>query len=302
MQNHTKGTIYAIITALFWGVLAIALKVADPLADPATIVWFRFFVAFIFLAIWQAYREPESFRILIKPPLLLIVASLALSWNYIGFMFGVHYTTPSNAQLFIQAGPVLLAIAGITFFKEPVGRTQILGFILAIAGLAIFYSQQLQVAGKGTGYTKGVLLTLSAAIAWGVYATLQKKLVSKYSPHALNLFLFGLPILLYLPFIKLGPLLHLHWGWWFLMLFLGLNTLFAYIYVASALKYTDASKVSIIIILNPLITFMLMAILSAIHVTWIKSENFTVLSVVGAFVVIAGAILVVRKKRVKNFA
>jgi hypothetical protein len=37
MQNHLKGLIYAGITALFWGVLAIALKIIDHDIEPATI-------------------------------------------------------------------------------------------------------------------------------------------------------------------------------------------------------------------------------------------------------------------------
>jgi drug/metabolite transporter (DMT)-like permease len=299
MQNHAKGTLYAVITALFWGVLAIALKVADPLASPTTIVWLRFVVAFSVLACWQAFKEPESFKILARPPILLIVATIALCWNYIGFMLGLHFTTPGNAQLFIQVGPILLAVVGLTLYKEPIGRFQVIGFILAVAGLVVFYKDQLNNSGHGINYTKGILLTLSAAVAWAVYASLQKKLVSKYTPHTLNLFLFGLPVIVYLPFINLAPLLHLQWYWWPLLVFLGLNTLFAYIYVAAALKYTDASKVSIILILNPLITFILMGVLEALDVSWIKAENFTLLSVAGALTVIGGAILVVRKKRVK---
>jgi drug/metabolite transporter (DMT)-like permease len=91
-------------------------------------------------------------------------------------------------------------------------------------------------------------------------------------------------------------LFHLHWGWWLLFIFLGLNTLFAYIYIAAALKYTDASKVSIIIILNPLITFITMGILTALKVSWIADEKFTPLSIAGALIVLAGAVLVVWKK------
>ncbi|NQU85183.1 MAG: DMT family transporter [Mariniphaga sp.] len=143
MQNHTRGIIYASITVFFWDFLAIALKVAVNEIEPITIVWFRFLIAFIFLTTWQAFKNPGSFKILIKPPILLIFAALALSWNYLSFMFGVHFTTPSNAQLFIQTGPVTLAIIGFTFFKERLGLRQVFGFMLAISGLVLFYNQQL---------------------------------------------------------------------------------------------------------------------------------------------------------------
>ncbi|MBN1820390.1 MAG: DMT family transporter [Prolixibacteraceae bacterium] len=298
MHNHTKGIIYASITAFFWGFLAIALKVASREFEPVTIVWFRFFVAFTFLAVWQGFKNPSSFKILIKPPLLLILAALGLSWNYLGFMFGVHYTTPSNAQLFIQTGPITLAIVGITFFKEKLGRRQIIGFILAIAGLGLFYNQQLgQFIESENIYIKGVFLTISSALAWATYASLQKKLVTRFSVQTLNLFLFGFPALIYLPFINLSPLFELHWTWFLLMIFLGANTFIAYTCIANALKYTEANKVSMIIILNPLITFATMGILTYLDVSWITGERFTLLSVIGALIVLSGAMLVAGKKK-----
>jgi len=298
MQNHTKGIIYACITAFFWGFLAIALKVAVREVDPKTIVWFRFFVAFMMLAVWQLTQNPSSFKILIKPPILLIIAALALSWNYIGFMIGIDRTTPSNAQLFIQTGPIILAIAGFLIFKEKVNRNQMIGFAIAIAGFLFFYHDQLSAFFESHGrYKSGVLFTISGAIAWALYAVLQKKLVVKYSVQTLNLFLFGLPTLLYLPVINLNPLFHLHWTWWLLMFFLGANTFIAYTCLAQALKYTEANKVSVIIIINPIITFVTMGILTEMKVSWIELEKFSLITIIGASLVILGAILVSRKPK-----
>ncbi len=296
MQNQTKGIVYAIVTAFFWGFLAIALKLASQHIDPVTIVWFRFLVAFIMLAIWVLFKSPASFGILLRPPLLLVFAALALSWNYMGYMLGIHYTTPSNAQLFIQSGPLILATAGFIIFKEQLRRQQVLGYLVAIVGFLFFYRDQLSAFFETQAHYKtGILLTLSGAVAWSVYAILQKQLVSKYSVDRLNLFLFALPTLLYLPFVKFSPLLHLHWTWWLLLLFLGANTFIAYTCMANALKYTEANKVSIIVILNPMITFAVMGILTAMDVSWIQHERFSLVTIIGATIVFAGAILVVAK-------
>lgn len=298
MQNHTKGIIYAAITAFFWGFLAIALKLAVQEVDPKTIVWFRFFTAFILLSVWQLVQNPSSFKILVRPPLLLVLAAVALSWNYLGFMLGIHYTTPSNAQLFIQTGPIMLAVAGFLLFKEKINRNQIIGFAVAIIGLSFFYSDQLSAFFESRKeYNIGVLFVISGAVAWAVYAILQKKLVGKFSVQSLNLFLFGLPSVLYLPFINLTPVLQLHWTWWLLLFFLGANTFIAYTCLAQALKYTEANKVSIIIIINPIITFITMGILTWLDVKWIAHERFSLVTILGAALVIAGAILVSKKSR-----
>ncbi len=300
MQNHTKGIIYAAVTAFFWGFLAIALKVAVREVDPFTVVWFRFAVAFSLLAIWQLFKKPSSFKIYKKPPLLLILAAVGLTWNYISFMLGIHYTTPSNAQLFIQTGPIMLAVAGFVFFKEKINRNQIVGFAIAISGLAFFYHDQLSAFFDAQGqYIKGVAFILSSALAWATYAISQKKLVVNYSVESLNLFLFGVPALLFIPFVNFSPLLQLHFSWWLLLLFLGLNTIVAYTCLAQALKYTEANKVSMIIIVNPIITFITMGILTKFDVSWIAHERFSIITIIGASLVITGAILISKKARKK---
>lgn len=301
MSNQAKGILYTLITVLMWGVLAIALKVATKEIDSPTIVWFRFSLAFSALFAWMLIKTPRELKILYKPSWLIVLSSVALAWNYMGFMLGIQYTSPSNAQVAIQSGPLLLALFGILFFKEKISKIQILGFLIAILGFWIFYRQHVEAvpAGQGSQYTKGMLITFSGAVAWAIYAAFQKKLVLSYPVGTLNVFIFGLPVLLYLPFVDFANLAHLSLGYWALLVFLGANTLISYGCLSLALKYLEAGKVSIIIILNPIITFVLMGILTSLSVEWIAGEHFSVLSITGALIALGGAVLVVRKKRQK---
>ena len=116
MNDRKKGIILSLITTLMWGLLAIALKVAVSKVPSATIVWLRYSMAFSALFVWFLLTNRKELIIMVRPPWQLIVATLALAVNYIGFMLGVKYTSPSNAQVIIQVGPILLALAGIYFF------------------------------------------------------------------------------------------------------------------------------------------------------------------------------------------
>jgi len=281
-----------------WGVLAIALKVASKAIDSPTIVWFRFSLAFSGMAIWALFNDPKALKILYKPSLILVISTLMLAWNYIGFMWGVQYTTPGNAQVAVQTGQVVLAIFGVVFFKEKLSLVQGLGFLLALIGFWIFYQQHLTaLPANKSEYTKGMLLTVSAALTWAVYAAMQKKLIRQHPVTTLNLFIFGLPILLYLPFANFESLAHLSLGYWLLLIFLGANTLISYVCLSLALKYMEAGKVSVLLIMNPIITFVIMGVLTWLQVTWIAPEHFSVLSILGALLALSGAILVVRKKK-----
>jgi drug/metabolite transporter (DMT)-like permease len=298
MLNTYKGITYAIITAILWGMLAVALKVSLNTLTPADVSWFRFFMAFIVLSGYYLFRKPHYLRILKKPPLLLVIATCCLAVNYYGFIAGVNLTTPGVAQVFIQLGPVLLAVSGFVIFREKANWRQIVGLVMVFLGLLVFYQDHMQliVSGKGIWRT-GVLWVLLAAVTWAAYSVMLKILILKHPPMQLNLFIFGLPVLLYLPFVDFSHFMGIGITGWLILLFLGLNTLFAYGLLSLAMQYAEANKISVILVLNPLLTFAIMAVLSYTKVSWIDPEHFTVITVIGALIVLAGAVLTILRKK-----
>jgi len=78
-----------------------------------------------------------------------------------------------------------------------------------------------------------------------------------------------------------------------ILTYLGLNTVLAYGSLSQAIKLTEATRVSVIITLNPIITFVTMAILTRLQVSWIGPENFSIFSIFGALSVLGGAVLVI---------
>ncbi len=138
-DQRVKGIIYASITAVMWGFLAIALKVASGIMDPVTIVWFRFVVAFSILFLFFLFTKPSELKIFKKPPIFLVIASIALGINYLAFLYGVELTTPSTAQVIIQIGPIFLGFVGLIFFKEKISMRQGIGFMIDGYGLFLFY-------------------------------------------------------------------------------------------------------------------------------------------------------------------
>ncbi len=297
ITSNTKGILFASFTAFLWGFLSIILKISLNDLSPVDVTWARFFIAFTALSLYSLFTEKNHFKIFIKPPLLLILAALCLGLNYFGYISGLNYTSPSIVQVFIQIGPVLLAISGFVIYKETAIKRQVLGLIIVILGLAIFYNEQLSVLiGEKVIYNLGVLWVILGAIAWAAYAIIQKRLVRFNDPMRLNLVLFGLPAIIFLPFVKFIAFTSLDVGAWIILILLGLNTLLAYSALAFALKYLEANKVSVIITLNPVITFVAMAILSEIQVSWISPERFTLLTIIGAVLVVLGAIMTILKK------
>jgi len=282
-----------------WGFLAIGLKVAAEDVSPITIVWFRFTVAFIVLVIYYTLFDRDKLKIITHPPLLIIIGGIALGGNYIGFNMGVHLTSPTIGQVFVQVGPVMLAVSGIVFFKEKFSVRQAFGLLVVGVGLFIFYNEKLSAIGNDAipNLNIGILWLLFGAFSWVFYGIIQKKEVVNYDPMQLNLLIFGVPALLLSPVAEYNVFPTLNSNQWLLMAYLGLNTLLAYGSLSYALKYLEANKVSIIIILNPLITFAAMAYLSEINVFWIKNESYSILTVIGAVTALTGVIITILKRK-----
>jgi len=209
-------------------------------------------------------------------------------------MQGVHITTPINAQIYIQIGPVLFALGGIFIYKEKITWIHIVGFAIVILGYVLFYYEQMGVSAQnGPQYFHGVVLILSAGVTWAVYAILQKLLIHKYTPNQLNLFIFGYCSLLFLPFAKFSTFGQISTIDWILLVHHGLNTIFAYGSIALAIKFMEANKVSLIVTLNPVITVLIMVVFGELGAKWISQEHFSLLSMIGGTLALTGAAFVV---------
>jgi len=300
-NDNRKGAIYAMLTASLWGFMAIILKVITYELAPITVVWFRFAIAFLTLAAWTLIFRRSDFSIFKHPPFLLFLAALFLAGNYTGFIAGIQYVSPSSSQVFIQIAPVSFALSGIIIFREHVNRRHIVGFILVLAGIGLFYSEQLRDLTAGAeNFTRGMLLVLGGGLAWAAFATTQKALLKKIGPNQLNLFIYGACALALSPLVRFSQLDGMPAVNWYILIYLGLNTVLAYGSLAMAIKLTEATRVSVIITLNPIITFVTMAILSRLDVSWIEPEAFSLLSIFGALSVLAGAITVIYAGWKKN--
>ncbi len=298
MNKEIKGLVYAGATTLLWGFLGIVLKFILVDLDSLSVVWFRFLSAFLLLLVLFLIKKPGDLKIIKRPPLLLIIAGVSLGLNYYFYMLGIEYTNPSITNVIIQVGPILLAFVGVVIYKEQIGFRQGVGFLLALCGFSLFYYDQLS-SGAGDIYTDlnfGINMTVLAAIFWVIFASLQKKLTRDYSSHQINLLVYLIPTLMFLPLIDFSSFFNLEASVWAILLFLGLNTLFAYGALGEALKYAPANKVSIIITLNPIITLIAMNIMDGMGFDWLGKEMTSVYGYVGAVLIVAGATFAILRK------
>ncbi len=302
MSEKNKGILFAGITSLFWSMLPIKLKVALGFIDPFTIVWFRFAFAFLGIVIFFLFTDPSTFKIIFRPPILALVASISLGINYFTYLYGITLTSAGNAQIIIQFGPMVLAMVGVFLFREKFIGIQFIGLFLLLMGFVLFYFNKISKMHMGQhDFHIGSLWVFGAAVAWAVYAAIQKELVKTIGPQKLNIIFYGVCFFLFCPLANFKSLSALNFNQWAIMISLGINTLVAYGLIGEALKRIPANTVGVIITLNPLLTLIFIWTFNKMGLNIIQAENLTFLGIFGSLIFLLGAILVIIGPNLKKW-
>jgi drug/metabolite transporter (DMT)-like permease len=285
------GLALAIATALFWATLPVALKVSLEVVDPWTLTWFRFLFATLALGAFMAWRgQFRQFRGLpARTWGLLAIAAIGLIGNYIGYLLGLNYTSPANAQLLIQLAPLLMAAGGVIVFKERLNGAQLTGYLAVAVGLVLFFVEQQARAATPSTYAFGGSLIVGAAATWAVYALVQKQLLRRLDSQAVLWIIYAAAALLLLPLANPTSLFALDAKHWIAVLYCAVNTIGAYGAFAEALAHWEASRVSAILALTPLLTMATVATFAAFVPGLVAPERIGTLGWIGAVTVVAGS-------------
>ncbi len=280
-------------TAVFWATLPLALKLSLEHVDAITLTWFRFLVAAITTGLWLGWRgQLRSYATLgNRQRGMLALAAAMLLGNYVFYLLGVRDTSPANAQLLIQLAPLLMAMGGIVVFGERFGRAQWFGMALLAFGLWLFFDDQRQHT-MSPDYGAGSTWVILAAVVWAVYALLQKQLLMRLNAMQILFAIYLLAALALTPFAQPRALLGLDPLHAALVLYCAANTVAAYGAFAEALAHWEASRVSAILALTPLLCIATIAIAHALWPQFIAAERIGTFGYLGAGLVIGGSLAV----------
>jgi drug/metabolite transporter (DMT)-like permease len=294
------GLALSLLTVLLWGVLPISLSITLQKLDVYTLTWFRFLVSFCLLAIYLKWRGnlPTVSQLGSTSPKLVAIATIFLAMNYILYVKGLAITTPTNAQVLIQLAPILMGFGGLVIFKERYILFQWIGIGILTIGFILFFNEQLSnlITVQST-YLFGSGLIVLAAITWSIYALAQKQLLQSLSSAHIMLIIYGGCALIFTFFATPSKIFTLNLLQSGMLIFCALNTLIAYGAFAEALEHWQASRVSAVLSITPIVTLLSSYFVSEISQNLIVAEHFTLLGIVGAILVVCGSTAIALGKR-----
>lgn len=292
--NWKLGLGFSLITAIMWGALAIALKVVLVEMDSLTLTWYRFSVSAVIALLWYGHRSAGAVKRLLSRPLLplTLVAVFGLLSNYILYLVGLDNTTAEAAQILIQLAPLLLLLGSVWLFKEPFSPIQWLGVVAFITGFLFFFHHRLSsLAIQDESYLLGMFALLVSGVLWASYGLAQKQLLKHVNANDLLLLIYISGALCFLPAASPSQIERLDSLGLAMLAFVSLNTIVAYGCFGMAMTHWEASRVSAVITISPLLTLLFIFISNTLYPGFVQTEPLDWLNWLGATLVVSGSVL-----------
>jgi drug/metabolite transporter (DMT)-like permease len=287
------GFSLALLTAVLWGLLPIALKWLLSSMSAATITWIRFLVAAVLVGVvLYSRRQLPSLRGLSKKvKVLLLITAAGLLLNYILYLNALSLLKAETAQMLVQLAPFLMMLGAVYLFKERLLLWQKIGAWLLVFGLLLFFNDRLALLlTRFDSEGVGVLLVIVAAVAWACYALAQKQLLMSFNSQQIMWLIYMAGALCFLPATELTPVLELSAWRWGIVAFCCLNTIVAYGAFAEALQHWQAANVSAVLAITPLLTIGFAQLLAYFYPQF-PVESLNGVAWVGALLVVVGSML-----------
>jgi RarD protein len=287
-DNRGRAGIYLILVvqSLTAAGTHLIAKVVVQVVDPFTLTLVRTLIALAGMSAvllmrgrWFHIRREDW-------PLVLGLSFLVIPVNQFLFLYGMRFTTPSNAALLYATTPIFVLLFAHWFQGERLTRRKVSGVLLGFLGVIVVIFERGVVTSREFVY--GNLVMCVAVVAWALYTAYGKRLIAKYGPLEASAATLVVGTLLFLP-IGILPALSFPFetltsSHWLQILYLGLVTsVLAYLLWYFALARTEATKVALFTYLQPVLTTVLAVIL--------LGQGITVSFVLGGLLALGGVIL-----------
>ena len=115
------------------------------------------------------------------------------------FRSGLSLTSPIDASIVVTMLPIVTMLLAALFLREPVTQMKVIGVLVGASGalLVVFSSHQSE---GGQGNMLGNLIVFVGVLSFGLYLTLFKNLISRYSPITVMKWMFLFASIFGLPF------------------------------------------------------------------------------------------------------
>ena len=289
MENR-KSILYIVLTAFCFGTMEVASKLGGASFDSIQLVFLRFVIGGLILLPFAVHDlKKKNYRLTPSDWLyLLALGAVCVCISMAMFQIGVKRINANLASIIISMNPLFTMIFAKFIVDEPFTKKKALVLVISFAGLVIVVNPATLIG--GTIDVTGLLITVGAAVSFGLYTAMGKKRIAKLGGMVENAvsFLLGSAVLLVFMAISGTPVLAgINTETLPVLLYLGICvTGIGYYAFLKAIELSGASNASIAFFIKPVVAPIAAWLVLGEAITW----NF----VAGVVVILIGSYINMR--------
>ena len=290
MENR-KSILYIVLTAFCFGTMEVASKLGGASFDSIQLVFLRFVIGGLILLPFAVHDlKKKNYRLTPSDWLyLLALGAVCVCISMAMFQIGVKRINANLASIIISMNPLFTMIFAKFIVDEPFTKKKALVLVISFAGLVIVVNPATLIG--GTIDVTGLLITVGAAVSFGLYTAMGKKRIAKLGGMVENAvsFLLGSAVLLVFMAISGTPVLTgINTETLPVLLYLGICvTGIGYYAFLKAIELSGASNASIAFFIKPVVAPIAAWLVLGEAITW----NF----IAGVVVILIGSYINMRK-------
>jgi len=197
MNNKIIGALFLSIAASIWGAMYVVVKVVVDVVPPLELVWIRYMIAVIVLAIIGVCMK-QSWNIAKKD--WLIIFLVGLIGNTISIVtqeIGTMLSTAQMGAIITSTTPAFMVIFARFILKEKITLKKCLSIVLATIGVGIIVgNDQIDIKQQLGGF-----YLLIASLTWALMSVLVKRIPKHYSQIIITTYSSMIAVILLTPFV-----------------------------------------------------------------------------------------------------
>ena len=286
----------ALLVTFLWSTSYILIKIGLEEINPLAFAAYRYFIASLILLfpLYHQLRKGRTGRFNLSR--IVMFLSLGFTGYFIaqGFQFfGLFYLNLVIVTFILNLTPLFVLGLSVFFLNERPSRVQLMGIMLTLFGVFIFFYDAL----ADVGMITGILITLIGGAGWALYLLLSRRYFVENNESVITVtsisMLFGALMLIGATGFS-GNIVNVSLNGWMIILWLSiLNTAIAFFLWNRALKTLKAIEASIL--------QNTMLIQTALLAFFFLQEPITAQKIIGMVIVFLGVLIVqLRGKKEKR--
>lgn len=195
-----------VILTFSWGLNGVAAKIGNTGYNPLFLSTARSAIGGVLVLAWCHWRGIDVFR---RDGTLVagLVAGLLFTLEFVLIFVGLDFTSVARSTLMVNTMPFFVLVGGHFFLGERMTMAKFLGLLLAFAGVALVFSDQLSLPGPDA--LIGDAMSLAAGAMWAsTVIVIKASRLTRVPPEKLLLYQLGVATVATLPLLPLaGPVL-----------------------------------------------------------------------------------------------